>query len=178
MTETIKVKYDYGQRVFEYEGPKELMDSVLESFLKHDVSKSFAVKAGKVSAKQAPSKKAKTNSSKVSGYKPKYNPELDLVGLSAFYDGLVLKSVPERVLAFIIYLTENLGMDVITPDDIYSCFYSLQKIIKLPSYPKALENAKLKSHYIEYDGGYANPRTTMTGVNFFNHEIKKREAKS
>ena len=178
MTERIKVKYDFEQKVFEYEGPIESMDTVLDRLLKSDVAMIANGAVNKKPAKQKGSNTASASPKKSTGNEPKFNSELDLVNLENFYEKLVLKSVPEHVVAFLIFLTDELGMETVTANDVYSCFYHLRKIVKEPTFPKALENTRFVAKMIMYDKGYANPRLTKSGSNHFHHKIMKRDNKS
>ena len=189
MTKDIKVKYDFGLRLLEYEGPAELLDSVLERISKSslaeietsDAAKPLAShpkesaegKAVKPTIKPAGKPKKKTT-----GKKPKFNADLNLLKLDDFYDGHILKNNTECIVAFLKFLSEEVNPTEITVNEIFTCFDQLKTKLKTPGVKKALDNAKNLSHVIDYDRGYTNIKLTTKGSNLYHHDILKRDGEA
>ncbi len=111
-----------------------------------------------------------------SGYKSKFNNQLDLLGLEDFLSPMNLKNNTEYLVAFCKFLRENAGIEVINGDDIFTCFSELKSIIKIPgSFMNTLRNAQNRDHVIAYDRGFLNVVLTPKGENIFNHDIAKRQ---
>jgi len=116
------------------------------------------------------------NKAKTKSYKPKYNAELDLLGLKEFIDRYVLNNNSEYVVAFVKYLRGDLQLDLVDGSDIYTCFVELKKQVKLPgSFVNTLKNAQNRDHLIGYEGGFTNVTLTPKGENIFNHDIAMRK---
>ena len=188
VTDNIKFKYDAVQGVFEYEGSHELLESTL-STLKDSVSPSLTAphltssptiehassqKVEDLTKNEEPPKKPKPKK-KNTGGKPKFNADLDLLKLGDFYDNLVLKNNSEYIVAFLVFLTEDLKLEEVFSDDVFTCFDNLKAKLKTPGVKKALDNAKNLNHFIDYDRGYKNIRLTTKGSNFYHHDIIKRK---
>ncbi len=113
------------------------------------------------------------------GYKPKYNKQLDLLGLGDFVKPLSLNNNTEYVISFCKFLKENAGLEIVNGDDIFTCFSELKAVVKIPgSFMNTLRNAQNRDHVIIYDRGFVNVSLTPKGENIFNHEIVKREKES
>ncbi|WP_411819540.1 hypothetical protein ABFZ85_12145 [Hyphococcus formosus] len=203
MSETIKIKYDLNLKVFEYEGPYDLFDAILKRLSESDVlslssddsqvgegrgANAEKTKLVKDTKKTAPSRESenrtprKSTSSRNkgrSGVNPKYNSELDLLKLPAFLNELVLKNNTEYVVAFVVFLAEELKLKEISSDDIYTCFCELKTKVKMPkSIDVPLKDAKNKHHVITYEAGFNKITLPAKGSNFFHHDIKKRTRES
>lgn len=124
---------------------------------------------------KSPSKAKKSGGT----YKPKYNTQLDLLGLSDFVKPLNLKNNTEYVISFYKFLREKAGLGVVDGDDIFTCFSELKSVVKIPgSFMNTLRNGQNRDHVIAYDRGFVNVCLTPKGENLFNHEIIKREKES
>jgi len=111
----------------------------------------------------------------VGGYKPKYNPKLDLLGLKEFIQKLTLKNNSEYLVAFHQFLTDESNLTVIDGDDIYTCFSEMKAEVKMPgSFMNTLRNAQNRDHLISYDSGFTNLTMHAKGSNLYHHDIVKR----
>lgn len=190
MSDRIKVKVDFSSGLFEFEGAHRLLKPTLEVFKANSNIKFDLATPEKKAKPRAPLKNKATNpeikrearkpdakipKKQVSGYKPKYNPDLDLLKLTKFLDDKVLKKNTEYVLAFVVFLKEELKIENISGNEIYTCFLELKGVLKIPeSFRDTLRNAQNRAHVIKYDKGFTNIVLTTKGTNVFFHDILKR----
>lgn len=133
-------------------------------------------KAGAKKSKKSPASDTAPKGKKSDGiYKPKYNKQLNLLGLSDFVGALQLNNNTEFVIAFCKFLKEKAELETVNGDDIFTCFSELKSKVKLPgSFMNTLRNAQNREHVIGYDRGFVNLHLTPKGENLFYHEISKR----
>ena len=142
---------------------------------KSSKSKKMAARKARPSAEGLDEFVAKTKKSDVS-YKPKFNNQLDLLGLEDFVSPMNLKNNTEYFVAFYKFLREKVGIETIDGDDIFTCFSELKSVVKIPgSFMNTLRNAQNRDHVITYERGFSNVCLTPKGENLFNHDIVKRE---
>lgn len=139
------------------------------------VSSSKKTAAKKV--KKGPTSDSTSKDKKSEGvYKPKYNKQLNLLGLSDFVGALQLNNNTEFLIAFYKFLEEKTELETVNGDDIFTCFSEMKSKVKMPgSFMNTLRNAQNREHVITYDRGFVNLGLTPKGENLFNHEIVKRE---
>lgn len=112
---------------------------------------------------------------KAAGYKPKFNADLDLLGLKDFIQKLPLKNNSEYLVAFHKFLTDEVGLKIINGDDIFTCFSDMKAEVKMPgSFMNTLRNAQNRDHLISYEGGFTNLQIKPRGDNLYHHDIVKR----
>jgi len=136
-------------------------------------------KTGTVRKSKSPSrdleKPAAKSKKSDAGYRPKFNNQLDLLGLEDFIRPMNLKNNTEYLVAFCKFLKEKVGIEVTEGHDIFTCFSELKSIVKIPgSFLNTLRNAQNRDHVITYDPGFSNVGLTPKGENLFNHDIIKR----
>lgn len=108
-------------------------------------------------------------------FKPAFDPNLDLKGLSEFYNSLKPQNVPEQILIFVMFLKEHLEMEVCTAHHVYTCFYSVRDRTKIPTaFAQAFYNTVARTHYIQVPS-LSEISVTILGGNHF-EEMKKRAA--
>ena len=144
----------------------------------HNSSSSANVKRTRSPAKSKPHHPEKTTSTKpkrAGGYKPKYNADLDLLGLKPFIQKLTLKNNSEYLIAFYQFLANEAKLAVINGDDIFTCFAEMKAEVKMPgSFMNTLQNAQNRDHIIFYEGGFTNLEMKAKGENMYHHDIVKR----
>lgn len=126
----------------------------------------------KSAAKRVDSK-ASGQKSRGGKFKPAFDPNLDVKGISEFYNTLKPQNVPEQILTFVMFLKEQLKMDVCTAHHVYTCFYSVRDRTKIPTaFSQAFYNTVGRTHYIQVPS-LSEISVTILGGNHF-EEMKKR----
>jgi hypothetical protein len=103
---------------------------------------------------------------------PKLDKNLDTSKLKSFYDQFEPGSAPEKILIFLKYLVDELGVEMPNTDQVYTCFFALKE--KAPSaFAQAFRDAANKKGFIEFNSA-ADIKITIMGENHFNHDLKKK----
>ena len=169
------IRYSLNRRGIQY------FEELLEGTIKPPTKTASAAvtKRSSSSSKIKPSAAKKTAAPKprkVGGYKPKYNSDLDLLGLKDFIQKLTLKNNSEYLVAFHQFLTDEANLTVIDGDDIFTCFSEMKAEVKMPgSFMNTLRNAQNRDHLISYDSNFTNLQMKPKGDNLYHHDIVKRK---
>jgi hypothetical protein len=111
--------------------------------------------------------------SKVGSFKPMFNSNLNLAGLSTFYAKLAPTKHSEKILAFAVYLRDELKIAPCSVNDIYTCYFTLKSQTKIPeAFAQAFKDTKSRTHFIDYET-LSEIRVTIAGENHFNEMTKK-----
>ncbi|MCF6292820.1 MAG: hypothetical protein L3J04_05435 [Robiginitomaculum sp.] len=190
MTDHIKFKYDIQTGAIEYEGAHGFLEATLKSLAETlDSNNSTPIRSKTINRKvkpktnigvtsavnksPSPSKPRKRNN----GYKPQYNTDLNLLKLEEHIGRSPLKSNTEYIVAFVVFLTEQLKLNGVSGDDIYTCFFKLKGKVKVPNnFVSMFKNAQNRNRMIKYNSGYTNITLTTEGTNLYHYEILKRDA--
>lgn len=114
---------------------------------------------------------------RVGEFKPSFNANLNLTGLSEFYKEWAPKNHPETILVFAIFLRDRLNIFPCTANDIYTCYFTLKSQVKTPeAFVQAFRNAENRTHYIRFES-VDKIEITIAGDNFFAEKKAKGDAK-
>lgn len=130
--------------------------------------------------RKSPAKRAenKTGGQKARGpkFKPMFDPNLDVNGVSEFYNALKPQNAAEQILVFVMFLKEHLKMETCTAHQVYTCFYNVRDRTKIPTaFSQAFYNTVARTHYIQVPS-LNEVSATILGGNHF--EDMKKRAKS
>jgi len=115
------------------------------------------------------------NGSGINPNAPKLDKNIDTSGLAAFYGQYYPKNNSEKILIFLKYLSEKLGLEEANTDQIYTLFKkSGEKIPK--AFAQAFHDAGSKHGFIDFNGAAGTIKVTIVGENHFNHDLKKKAA--
>jgi hypothetical protein len=176
------------QGLLEVEGSEDFVRSIYQDF-REQVSAAAALKS--VSLKpveqieaptsvledsRRPTKQRRQNSpeakSKTAEYKPTFK-NLNLAGLAEFYAKINPANHSEKILCFAIFLRDNLKISPCSPDDIYTCYFTLKSETKTPeAFQQAFITAKNRTHFIEIEWP-TKIDVTIAGDNFYNDKLRK-----
>ena len=104
---------------------------------------------------------------------PRLDKDLDTSALKAFYAQFLAKSHPERVLLFLWFLTDELGIDAPNTDQVYTCYEAVDE--KIPkAFAQAFHDASGRSYgYIDYNSP-TEIRITTAGLNHYKFGLKTK----
>ncbi|WP_428028175.1 hypothetical protein [Altererythrobacter sp.] len=130
----------------------------------------------KVRRRAAPRKRAVSgdDTSGVSADHPKLDKNLDTAKLGDFYGQFKPKNNAERILIFLKYIIDELGIENPNTDQVYTCFKKTgDKIPK--AFAQAFYNVSSREGYIDFRSA-SDIGITIVGDNHFNLELKRKEA--
>ncbi len=129
--------------------------------------------------KRAPArKKVKANDggeSTVNPDAPQLDKSLDTSKLAAYFGQYKVGNHPERVLVFLKFLIDELGIEQPNTDQVYTCYEAVNA--RIPKvFSQAFRDASgRKFGYIDYNSPTDIPITTV-GSNHFKFDLKKKDA--
>jgi hypothetical protein len=191
---TTRLVINLREGVVEVEGGEEFVRSIYDDF-KERVSRPTLLPAvppkqlttdlrtgedddeGRSSRRKAAKKStsADTKKAKAVDYKPTFNSKLDISGLETFQDQFVFANNSERILAFAIFLRDQLGIAPCSADDIFTCFFTLKHKCEVPeAFLQSFRTAKHRTHFIDYSS-FEAIEVTIAGDNHFKR-LKKAGA--
>jgi hypothetical protein len=134
---------------------------------------------GKSKAKRrsSPRKKADSDSgsSGISADAPKLDRDLDTSKLAAFYGQYEPKNHPEKILVFLSFLMETLGIESPNTDQVYTCYVKANERVP-KAFAQAFRDTSGRSFgYIDYKSP-TDIRITTSGTNHFKFDLKKKAA--
>lgn len=108
---------------------------------------------------------------------PKLDKSLDTSALVAFYGRFEAKNHPEKVLVFLKFLTDELGIESPNTDQVYTCYEQVDE--RIPKvFPQAFRDASgRKFGFIDYSSP-TDIRVTIVGNNYFKFNLKKKKAEA
>jgi hypothetical protein len=186
-----KLTIDMRNGLVQAEGREEFVRSVYDDF-KERVSRPLVIEpahprqlelpssddgapSGDAQAKKARRRAADSSAAaKAAAYRPTFNSGLDLSGLEAFYGQFDAASNSDKILLFAIYLRDKLGISPCTADDIYTCYFTLKHLTKIPTaFLQSFWNAQSRTHYIEFRSA-TEIVINIAGENHFNQKLKRK----
>lgn len=111
----------------------------------------------------------------VSADSPKLDKNLDTSALVAFYDQYEAKNNPQKILVFLKFMTDELGIDSPNTDQFYTCFEKVNA--RVPKvFSQAFRDASGRNFgFIDYKSS-TDIRITTVGSNYFKFDLKKKVA--
>jgi hypothetical protein len=191
---TTKLHINISQGVIDIEGDPELVREIYNDFrdqLLNDAGPAApALSANEQAADESPSKaKARRRPARrkrvnngsdeadptVIANSPKLDKHLDISALPGFYSGFETKNNPEKILVFVKFLIEELGIESPNTDQIYTCYERVHE--RVPKvFSQAFRDASgRKFGYIDYNSP-TDIRLTTVGNNHFKFDLKKKAA--
>ncbi|KNX40600.1 hypothetical protein ROTO_28410 [Roseovarius tolerans] len=190
-----KLHINLTQGIIDVEGDVELVKAVYEDFKDRMVghaapppppAESPATPAADAGNGAAPKskrparkrKKAKLNDNEesiINPDAPKLDKSLDTSKLGAYFGEYKVGNHPERVLIFLKFLIEELGIENPNTDQVYTCYQAVNE--RIPKvFSQAFRDASgRKFGYIDYNSPTDVPITTV-GDNYFKFDLKRKGA--
>lgn len=111
----------------------------------------------------------------VSADSPKLDKSLDLSGLQAFYDRYDATNNPQKILVFLKFMNDELGIESPNTDQFYTCFEKVNA--RVPKvFSQAFRDASGRNFgYIDYNSPM-DVKITTVGSNYFKFDLKKKGA--
>lgn len=106
---------------------------------------------------------------------PKLDRDLDTSRLAAFYGQFKPKNHPEKILIFLNFLTNELGIAAPNTDQVYTCYSKASERVPKAFAQAFRDTSGKKFGYIDYKSG-TDMRITTAGANHFKFDIKKKDA--
>jgi hypothetical protein len=123
--------------------------------------------------RSSPRKKADGDSGSlgVSADSPKLDKNLDTSKLAAFYGQFDPKNHSDRILIFLKFITDELGVGEPNTDQVFTCYKKTGE--KIPqAFAQAFYTASSRHGYVDFRSA-TDIAITIAGENRFNHELKK-----
>jgi len=192
---TTKLHINISQGVIDIEGDPDLVREIYGDFKDQLLNGSMArgqsriepdeVEEANETAKPRAKTKRKTVARKrsngdeagsgVSADAPKLDRDLDTSKLAAFYGQFNPKNHPEKILIFLSFLIDELGIGSPNSDQVYTCYIKANERIP-KAFAQAFRDTSGRSFgYIDYKSG-TDMRITTAGANHFKFDIKKKGA--
>jgi hypothetical protein len=109
-----------------------------------------------------------------SDYKPKFKSDLNLRALESFFKQHEVRNHSDKILLFSIFLKENMKIEPCSADDIYSCYFTLKGLTKIPeAFVQALRDAQNRFGFIEFRS-LDHVETTIAGLNHYQDKLQKK----
>lgn len=98
---------------------------------------------------------------------------LDTLKLADFYGQFEVSNNPEKILVFLKFLTDELGIESPNTDQVYTCYVAVNE--RVPKvFSQAFRDASgRKFGYIDYNSP-TDIQITINGSNYFNHDLKRK----
>lgn len=195
---TAKLHIDMSQGVISIEGDPDLVREIYKDFKDHlatgapkpssspkhtqpghhtSAAQAEPEAKPKTKSRAAPKKKseASENGSGINANAPKLDKNIDTSGLAAFYGQYEPKNNSEKILIFVKYLSDELGIEEPNTDQVYTLFKKAgDKIPK--AFAQAFHDTGNKHGFIDFNGAAGTIKVTIAGDNHFNHDLKKKAA--
>lgn len=195
---TAKLHINISQGVLDIEGEPEFIRAIYDDFKEHlrvgaatrpslhldpseletseDAAKPRAKSKRKASAKKRGSGGNGDESGPIiSPDSPKLDKNLDLSGLPAFYDRYEAANNPQKILVFLKFMNDELGIESPNTDQFYTCFEQVNA--RVPKvFSQAFRDASgRKFGFIDYNSA-TDIKITTVGSNYFKFDLKKKSA--
>lgn len=106
---------------------------------------------------------------------PKLDRDLDTSRLTAFYGQFKPKNHPEKILVFLRFLINELGIVAPNTDQIYTCYTKVNERIP-KAFAQAFRDTSGKSFGYIYYKSSTDMKITTAGANHLKFDIKKKDA--
>ncbi|RMA41577.1 hypothetical protein [Rhodophyticola porphyridii] len=189
---TAKLHINLTQGIVDVEGDIELVKSVYEDFKDRlsaepapantrpptpSKGNNEADKPAMQKRRSAPRKKAAAsegNEISMNADAPTRDKSLDTSKLQKFYDQYAPSSAPEKILIFLKFLIEEVGIESPNTDQVYTCFLDAKE--KPPqAFAQAFRDTSSKKGFIDFNSAEDIVITTK-GNNHFEFDLKKKGA--
>jgi hypothetical protein len=180
---TAKLNIDLKQGLLHVEGTEDFVRAIYDDF-KSRLTAAAAVPLAEATPQgnnngggRADARRTQARTKTGRGeFVPTFNRELDTSKLFAYYNQFEMKNHPEKVLVFCMFLQEELKMEKITGNDVFTCYTAMKAATKTPkAFAQALRDAEGKSfHYIEVKA-WDDIVVPISGSNYFHHDLKHKE---
>ncbi|GLQ39833.1 hypothetical protein GCM10007908_34530 [Rhizobium albus] len=111
----------------------------------------------------------------VSADSPKLDKNLDTSGLPAFYERYEAKNNPQKILVFLKFMNDELGIENPNTDQFYTCFEKVNARVP-KAFAQAFRDASGRNFgYIDYNSA-TDIRITTVGSNHFKFDLKKKSS--
>lgn len=192
---TTKLHINISQGIIDVEGDPELVRAIYDDFkeqllagatvrppMREEVNEAGNTEEnGKSRAKgkrRSSAKKRATGDDvgqNVSADSPKLDKNLDTSGLVDFYERYETSNNPEKILVFLKFMNDELGIDNPTTDQFYTCFEKVNA--RVPKvFSQAFRDASgRKFGFIDYNSA-TDIKITTVGNNYFKFDLKKKVA--
>lgn len=195
---TAKLHINISQGVIDIEGDPDLVREIYSDFkdqlfaggmarapLRDDVAEAGAgedTAKPRTKLKRKPTTKKRSDGSNgddagptVSPDSPKLDKNLDLSSLPAFYDRYEATNNPQKILVFLKFMNDELGIVKPNTDQFYTCFEKVNA--RVPQvFAQAFRDASgRKFGYIDYKSA-TDVTITTAGSNYFKFDLKKKSA--
>lgn len=195
---TAKLHINISQGIIDVEGDPELVRAIYNDFKEQLLAgasmqpppsppldeaegagtgeESFRPKAK--AKRKAPARKRPSiddNGANVSADLPKLDKNLDTSGLPAFYERYEATNNPQKILVFLKFMSEELGIDNPNTDQFYTCFEKVNA--RVPKvFSQAFRDASGRNFgYIDYNSS-TDIKITTVGSNYFKFDLKKKSS--
>jgi len=186
-----KLHINISQGVVDVEGDPDLVREVYADF-KYNLLKGMvfsppppqrekagrgAEGASKPKGASAPRKRAKTEDAGggISPDSPRLDKHLDTSGLPAFYGQFEAKNNPEKILVFLKFLIDELGIEAPNTDQVYTCYDAANERVPRAFAQAFYDTSGKKNGYIDYRSP-TEISVTMKGDNHFKFDLKRKAA--
>ena len=191
LTMHAKLYINISERVVEVEGDPEFVREVYADFKdrllngldntpENPILNGSSVKIKKSSPnrkKRSPAKKAvqaDSNDSGINADKPKPDENLDTSELGDFFAQFEPKNNSEKILIYLKFITEKLGISSPNINQVFTCFKATGE--KIPNaFRQSFYNTSSREGYIDYKSA-TDISITIAGENHFNHGLKRKAA--
>lgn len=191
---TAKLHIDMSQGIVDVEGEVEFVREVYGDFKELLLSSNYEGAPDLDGAKgpaqdtsktrperQRPKRKAgakkkvptDTDDPGVSPDAPKLDKHLDTSGLSAFYGKYETKNNPEKILVFLKFMTDELGIESPNTDQFYTCFDKMNERVPKVFSQAFRDTSGRKFGFIDYNSA-TDIKITTVGNNHFKFDLKKK----
>lgn len=103
---------------------------------------------------------------------PKLDKNLDTSRLGAFAGQFEPKTNPERILIFLKYMVDEIGVEKPNTDQVYTCFKKMGG--KIPTaFAQAFYDTSSRNGFIDFRSP-TDIEITIAGENHFNHDLKRK----
>lgn len=192
---TTKLHINISQGVIDIEGDPDFVrdiyadfkDQLLSSSKPHNhaiaepnesvASEKSGNSRGKGKRKVFPRKKGSGDDagSDVNAGAPTLDKDLDTSGLAAFFGQFEPKNHPEKILVFLTFLIDELGIKSPNTDQVFTCYTRANERVP-KAFAQAFRDASGKNFgYIDYKSP-TNMRVTTAGANHFKFDLKRKPA--
>lgn len=108
----------------------------------------------------------------ISADAPKLDKNLDTSGLVAFYERYEATNNPQKILVFLKFMNDELGIEKPNTDQFYTCFEKVGARVP-KAFAQAFRDASGRNFgYIDYNSA-TDIKITIAGSNYFKYELKK-----
>ncbi|MFN4208288.1 MAG: hypothetical protein ACK4HG_17985 [Agrobacterium albertimagni] len=192
---TAKLHINISQGIIDVEGDPELVRAVYNDFKeqlltgvavrplpREDVDEARNMEENgkpRVKGKRRPSAKKRVGGDdagpSIIADSPKLDKNLDTSGLVAFYERYEASNNPQKILIFLKFMTDELGIESPNTDQFYTCFEKVNA--RVPKvFSQAFRDASGRNFgFIDYNSA-TDIKITTVGSNYFKFDLKKKGA--